>query len=82
MISPTASSLASNQPSIGESSAASVWRGSIGRSLCGRGSAPIETIRNSLGLLGVNAFRQGAFIGAFIIAAVTFGRIRNLRQSD
>src|SRR6202022_1754829 len=34
------------------------------------GSALIEVIRNSLGLLGINAFWQGAFIGTFIIVAV------------
>ena len=46
------------------------------------GSALIEVIRNSLGLLGINAFWQGAFIGAFTIVAVTFDRIRALRQRD
>jgi ribose transport system permease protein len=46
------------------------------------GSALIEVIRNSLGLLGINAFWQGAFIGTFIIVAVTFDRIRTLRQAD
>ena len=46
------------------------------------GSALIEVIRNSLGLLGINAFWQGGFIGTFIIVAVTFDRIRNLRQSE
>ena len=46
------------------------------------GSALIEVIRNSLGLLGINAFWQGAFIGTFIILAVTFDRIRTLRQVD
>jgi ribose transport system permease protein len=46
------------------------------------GSALIEVIRNSLGLLGINAFWQGAFIGAFILVAVTFDRIRNFRQPD
>ena len=44
------------------------------------GSALIEIIRNSLGLLGINAFWQGAFVGAFIILAVSFERIRNFRQ--
>src|SRR5271167_3194269 len=43
------------------------------------GSALIEVIRNSLGLLGINAFWQGAFVGAFIIIAVAFDRIRSLR---
>jgi ribose transport system permease protein len=40
------------------------------------GSALIEIIRNSLGLLGINAFWQGTFIGACIIIAVAFDRIR------
>ena len=31
------------------------------------GSALIEVIRNSLGLLGISAFWQGAFVGAFFI---------------
>lgn len=44
------------------------------------GSALIEVIRNSLGLLGINAFWQGAFIGSFIIIAVAFDRLRNFRQ--
>jgi len=46
------------------------------------GSALIEIIRNSLGLLGINAFWQGAFIGTFILIAVTFDRIRNWRQAE
>jgi ribose transport system permease protein len=46
------------------------------------GSALIEIIRNSLGLLGVNAFWQGAFIGTAILLAVLFERIRRFRQSD
>ena len=46
------------------------------------GSALIEVIRNSLGLLGINAFWQGAFVGAFIIIAVSFEHIRNFRQSE
>ena len=46
------------------------------------GAALIEVIRNSLGLLGINAFWQGAFIGTFTIIAVTFDRIRTLRQVD
>ena len=44
------------------------------------GSALIEVIRNSLGLLGINAFWQGAFVGCFIIIAVAFDRLRNFRQ--
>ena len=46
------------------------------------GAALIEVIRNSLGLLGINAFWQGTFIGAAIVLAVLFDRLRNLRQSD
>ncbi len=46
------------------------------------GAALIEIIRNSLGLLGINAFWQGAFIGSFIIVAVLFDRIKNLRQQS
>ena len=46
------------------------------------GSALIEVIRNSLGLLGISAFWQGAFVGAFIIIAVSFEYVRNLRQSE
>ncbi len=46
------------------------------------GSALIEVIRNSLGLLGISAFWQGTFVGAFIIIAVSFDRIRNFRQSE
>src|SRR5512138_1689648 len=44
------------------------------------GAALIEVIRNSLGLLGISAFWQGTFVGTFIIVAVTFDRIRNLRS--
>ncbi len=46
------------------------------------GAALIEVIRNSLGLLGINAFWQGAFIGSAILLAVLFDRIRNLRQRE
>jgi ribose transport system permease protein len=46
------------------------------------GAALIEIIRNSLGLLGINAFWQGTFIGSAIILAVLFDRIRNFRQSE
>jgi ribose transport system permease protein len=46
------------------------------------GAALIEVIRNSLGLLGINAFWQGTFIGGAIVLAVMFDRIRNFRQSD
>ncbi len=46
------------------------------------GAALIEVIRNSLGLLGINAFWQGTFIGCFIIIAVAFERVRQLRARD
>ena len=46
------------------------------------GSALIEVIRNSLGLLGISAFWQGAFVGSFIILAVAFDRIRNFRSAE
>jgi len=41
----------------------------------------IEVIRNSLGLLGINAFWQGTFIGGAIRFAVTFDRLANYRRS-
>ena len=41
------------------------------------GAALIEIIRNSLTLLGINPFWQGTFVGAFIIVAVLFDRIRH-----
>jgi ribose transport system permease protein len=46
------------------------------------GAALIEVIRNSLGLLGINAFWQGTFIGSAIIIAVGFERFRELRTKD
>ncbi|MDP3895384.1 MAG: ABC transporter permease [Mesorhizobium sp.] len=46
------------------------------------GAALIEIIRNSLGLLGINAFWQGCFIGGAILVAVLFDRVRNFRQND
>lgn len=46
------------------------------------GAALIEVIRNSLGLLGINAFWQGTFIGGFIIVAVAFERVRQLRSRE
>ena len=42
------------------------------------GALLIEVIRNSLILLGISTFWQGAFIGCFIILAVAFDRIRKL----
>jgi ribose transport system permease protein len=46
------------------------------------GAALIEIIRNSLGLLGINAFWQGTFIGGAILLAVLFDRIRSYRSSE
>jgi len=46
------------------------------------GAALIEIIRNSLGLLGINAFWQGSFIGGAIVLAVLLDRIRNLRHDE
>ena len=46
------------------------------------GAALIEVIRNSLGLLGINAFWPGCFIGCSIVVAVAFERVRQLRSSD
>ena len=46
------------------------------------GAALIEVIRNSLGLLGINAFWQGCVIGSAILLAVSFERVRNFRQND
>lgn len=46
------------------------------------GAALIEVIRNSLGLLGINAFWQGTFIGGAIIFAVAFERVRQMRSRD
>jgi ribose transport system permease protein len=46
------------------------------------GAALIEVIRNSLGLLGINAFWQGVFIGGAILLAVLFDRLRNFRRND
>ncbi len=46
------------------------------------GALLIEVIRNSLILLGISTFWQGTFIGSFIIIAVAFDRLRNLRSMD
>jgi len=43
------------------------------------GAALIEIIRNSLLLLGVDAFWQGTFVGSFIVFAVMFDRLKSLR---
>ncbi|NJO37936.1 MAG: ABC transporter permease [Rhizobiales bacterium] len=45
------------------------------------GAALIEVIRNSLILLGISTFWQGAFVGAFILVAVLFDRIRAKRAN-
>lgn len=44
------------------------------------GAALIEVIRNSLILLGIGTFWQGAFVGGFIVLAVAFDRIRAYRD--
>lgn len=46
------------------------------------GAALIEVIRNSLGLLGINAFWQGCFIGGAILVAILFDRARSFRRSE
>ncbi|WP_196257850.1 ABC transporter permease [Pelagibacterium limicola] len=46
------------------------------------GALLIEVIRNSLILLGISTFWQGAFVGAFIVIAVAFDRFRNARSAD
>lgn len=45
------------------------------------GAALIEVIRNSLILLGISTFWQGAFVGSFIVLAVAFDRIRAYREN-
>ena len=40
------------------------------------GAALIEIIRNSLTLLGISTFWQGAFVGSFIVLAVAFDSVR------
>ena len=45
------------------------------------GAMLIEVIRNSLGLLGINAFWQGTFIGGAILLAVMFDRLANFRRN-
>lgn len=46
------------------------------------GAMLIEIIRNSLGLLGINAFWQGTFIGGAILFAVMFDRLANYRRDS
>jgi len=43
------------------------------------GAALIEVIRNSLLLLGVDAFWQGTFVGSFIVLAVMLDRLKGSR---
>ena len=43
------------------------------------GAALEEIIRNSLGLLGINSYWQGTFIGCAILLAILFDRIRIFR---
>ncbi len=45
------------------------------------GAMLIEVIRNSLGLLGINAFWQGTFIGSAILFAVMFDKLANFRRN-
>jgi len=46
------------------------------------GAALEEVIRNSLGLLGINSYWQGTFIGVAILLAILFDRIRAFRLSE
>jgi ribose transport system permease protein len=46
------------------------------------GAVLIEIIRNSLTLLGISSFWQGAFVGGFILFAVGFDRIRANRGAE
>ena len=46
------------------------------------GAALEEIIRNSLGLLGINSYWQGTFIGVAILLAILFDRIRVFRTSE
>jgi ribose transport system permease protein len=46
------------------------------------GAALIEVIRNSLILLGISTFWQGAFVGSFILLAVALDRVRAYRESE
>jgi ribose transport system permease protein len=46
------------------------------------GAALIEIIRNSLLLLGVDAFWQGTFVGSFIVLAVMFDKLTGMRGAE
>ena len=45
------------------------------------GAALIEIIRNSLTLIGISTFWQGAFVGSFIVLAVAFDSVRRGRRN-
>jgi ribose transport system permease protein len=45
------------------------------------GAALIEVIRNSLTLLGISTFWQGAFVGSCIVVAVAFDSVRRGRRN-
>lgn len=46
------------------------------------GALLIEVIRNSLILLGISTFWQGAFVGSFIVIAVAFDRFRSAGSAE
>jgi ribose transport system permease protein len=46
------------------------------------GAALEEIIRNSLGLLGINSYWQGTFIGVAILLAILFDRVRAFRLGE
>jgi ribose transport system permease protein len=46
------------------------------------GASLLEVIRNSLGLLGIQSYWQGVFIGSFILVAVAFERIKNIGKNE
>ncbi len=64
---------------IGGASLAGGYGTAFGASI---GALLIEVIRNALILAGVNSFWQGAFVGGFIIVAVTVQRLRNPTDED
>ena len=64
---------------IGGASLAGGYGTAFGASI---GSLLIELIRNALILAGVNPFWQGAFVGGFIIAAVTVQRLRTATDDE
>ena len=64
---------------IGGASLAGGYGSAFGAAI---GSLLIEIIRNALILAGVNPFWQGAFVGGFIIAAVTVQRLRTSTDDD